>query len=58
MHEFLSAILAPTQVIAYHGGSLDTLRRVMRHEPLLPSVNAYDWLGEGVYFWEYCPYRA
>jgi hypothetical protein len=24
----------------------------------LPSTNAYDWLGEGVYFWEYAPNRA
>ena len=24
----------------------------------LPSTKAYDWLGEGIYFWEYAPYRA
>ena len=22
------------------------------------STNAYDWLGEGIYFWEYAPNRA
>ncbi|MFM9961639.1 MAG: hypothetical protein ACKV2Q_10475 [Planctomycetaceae bacterium] len=23
-----------------------------------PSENAYDWLGEGIYFWEHSPERA
>lgn len=27
-------------------------------EPLVPSRNRYDWLGEGIYFWEYGPFRA
>lgn len=25
---------------------------------LAPSTNEYDWLGHGVYFWEYSPSRA
>ena len=25
---------------------------------LSPSVNAYDWLGKGIYFWEHGPQRA
>jgi len=24
----------------------------------LPSKNSYDWLGHGIYFWEYSPQRA
>ena len=24
----------------------------------MTSTNVYDWLGEGIYFWEYAPYRA
>jgi hypothetical protein len=27
-------------------------------EAFLPSTMSYDWLGVGVYFWEYGPYRA
>jgi hypothetical protein len=30
----------------------------MGQERLLPSTNAYDWLGRGIYFWEYGPERA
>ena len=30
----------------------------MYGEPLHPSVNPYDWLGKGIYFWEYGPQRA
>jgi hypothetical protein len=30
----------------------------MGKDRLLPSTNAYDWLGRGIYFWEYGPDRA
>jgi hypothetical protein len=30
----------------------------MEQQSFLPSTQAYDWLGEGAYFWEYAPYRA
>jgi hypothetical protein len=30
----------------------------MAGEPLLPSIRRYDWLGVGIYFWEYGPFRA
>lgn len=32
--------------------------RVLAGEPLRPSVEDYDWLGPGVYFWEGDPRRA
>lgn len=32
--------------------------RILSNMQFLPSIRAYDWLGEGMYFWEYAPYRA
>jgi hypothetical protein len=46
-------------VVGYHGCDRETARRVvMGQDRLLPSTNAYDWLGRGIYFWEYGPDRA
>lgn len=45
-------------VIAYHGCDADTADRLLRGEPFKPSRNSYDWLGEGIYFWEYGADRA
>lgn len=49
---------APRTVVGYHGCSLDTANCILSEAQFLPSTKAYDWLGEGVYFWEYAPYRA
>jgi len=46
-------------VIGYHGCDASIVRRVLiEHQPLAASENDYDWLGRGVYFWEYGPERA
>lgn len=46
-------------VIGYHGCDSDVADAAIHHgTPLSPSVNEYDWLGSGVYFWEYGPDRA
>jgi hypothetical protein len=45
-------------IIAYHGCDAETAERLLRGEPFRPSQNDYDWLGEGVYFWEYGVDRA
>ncbi|MFL5348961.1 MAG: hypothetical protein ACJ8AT_29530 [Hyalangium sp.] len=45
-------------VIGYHGCDESTAARLLRGEPFRPSTNAYDWLGSGIYFWEYGPDRA
>jgi hypothetical protein len=46
-------------VIAYHGCDTDTARRIAVGETSFqPSQNPYDWLGSGVYFWEYGIDRA
>ena len=46
------------QIIAYHGCDESVAERALRGEELKPSVNDYDWLGKGIYFWEHGPARA
>lgn len=45
-------------VVGYHGCDADTAELLLKGAPFKPSVNDYDWLGKGVYFWEYGPDRA
>ncbi len=46
-------------VVGYHGCNRETAKRVLWDgEPLKPSQNDYDWLGEGVYLWEHGAKRA
>ncbi len=45
-------------VIAYHGCDMETAERLLRGESFKKSQNDYDWLGEGIYFWEYGAERA
>ena len=45
-------------VIAYHGCDAETATRLLGGEPFKKSQNDYDWLGEGIYFWEYGADRA
>jgi hypothetical protein len=46
------------RVYGYHGTTKQVARIVRLGEALRPSANDYDWLGHGIYFWEYAPYRA
>lgn len=46
-------------VVGYHGTGLSTaLRIVNRVEGFRWSRRNFDWLGHGVYFWEYAPQQA
>ncbi len=46
-------------VVGYHGCDRAVAEDVlMRGAPLRPSSNPWDWLGEGIYFWEHGPRRA
>lgn len=45
-------------VIGYHGCDAATAERILAGEAFKPSVNDYDWLGHGIYFWEYGADRA
>ncbi|MCM1105494.1 MAG: hypothetical protein NC355_00990 [Blautia sp.] len=45
--------ILPNLVLGFHGCDIDTYNKVLHdHESLLPSNNSYDWLGNGIYFWE------
>lgn len=36
-------------VLAFHGCDEETYNKVLHsHEALLPSINSYDWLGNGI----------
>lgn len=49
----------PLLVFGFHGCSRQVASRVIAgEEELNPSRNDYDWLGEGIYFWENAPERA
>src|SRR5215471_12033578 len=46
-------------VIGYHGTRRSTaLRMVQGLEDYRRSENRDDWLGQGIYFWEYAPKQA
>jgi hypothetical protein len=46
-------------VVGYHGCDAAVVERVLAGKArLTSSTNAYDWLGEGIYFWEHGPQRA
>lgn len=43
----------PNLIIGFHGCDLDTYKNVLyKHDRLRASHNSYDWLGNGIYFWE------
>lgn len=49
----------PSFVLGFHGCDERVGEAVLAgSEPLLPSTNSYDWLGNGIYFWENDPERA
>ena len=46
-------------VIGYHGTGLTAALQIVNHiGDFVPSERDYDWLGKGVYFWEYAPKQA
>ncbi|HTJ94791.1 MAG TPA: hypothetical protein VL424_16995 [Pararobbsia sp.] len=50
----------PAFVLAFHGCDRSIGERILGSstEHLRPSLNEYDWLGNGIYFWESSPLRA
>lgn len=49
----------PNLVIGFHGCNQDTYDKVvLGNEGLEKSTNDYDWLGNGIYFWENSYQRA
>lgn len=49
---------APNTILGYHGCTRATAEKILTEQQFAVSENAYDWLGRGIYFWEYAPYRA
>ena len=45
-------------VIAYHGCDAAVAERLLAGESFKKRQNDYDWLGEGIYFWEHGRDRA
>lgn len=45
-------------MLGYHGCSSTVAEQLFSGKPFLPSENIYDWLGNGVYFWESNPKRG
>lgn len=49
-------------VLGYHGCTAEFAEAILRGEVSINqwqmSENPYDWLGHGIYFWEYGPERA
>jgi len=45
-------------ILAYHGCDAKVANQLLAGEPFKPSANDFNWLGEGVYFWEYGHDRA
>jgi len=49
----------PSFVLGFHGCDHDIAEDIFNGKTILkPSTNDYDWLGNGVYFWENNPVRA
>jgi len=52
----------PGSAICFHGCDRSVgealINQNQEQKHLLPSVNDYDWLGTGIYFWELNPLRA
>lgn len=59
---FVDAWELPRIVVGYHGCHRDFAQGLVRGrislEEWQASRNDYDWLGEGIYFWEHAPGRA
>lgn len=52
-------MVSKSLILGYHGCDLSTAKKVVSgEEELRKSTNAYDWLGNGTYFWEDSPARA
>ena len=50
--------LSASFVLGYHGCDESVGEQLLRNHDFRPSRNDYDWLGEGIYFWEANPLRG
>ncbi len=55
----MQSLIYQRTIIGYHGCDRAVARKVLlHHKELNASENNHDWLGSGIYFWEYGPDRA
>lgn len=45
--------ILPGLLLGFHGTDEETAEKDLAGEALESSANEYDWLGYGIYFWEY-----
>ena len=45
-------------IVAFHGTTRSVAERLVDGGDFAPSGRSYEWLGTGVYFWEYAPKQA
>ena len=50
--------LSASFVLGYHGCDASVGTRLLKNQSFRFSRNDYDWLGEGIYFWEANPLRG
>lgn len=50
--------LSASFILGYHGCDAAVAERLLNNQAFKPSQNDYDWLGEGIYFWEANPLRG
>jgi hypothetical protein len=50
--------LSASFTLGYHGCDAAVAERLLKNRAFTPSQNIYDWLGEGIYFWESNPLRG
>lgn len=49
----------PSHILGFHSCDREVGLKVLNgNDHLKPSQNKWDWLGHGIYFWEYNPIRA
>ncbi|UXX80958.1 hypothetical protein N7E81_07585 [Reichenbachiella carrageenanivorans] len=49
----------PSFVLGFHGCDKDVALKILNGKQTLnPSTNSWDWLGEGMYFWEHDAFMA
>jgi len=61
MDNILSSMYSklPNLVLGFHGCNFDTYEKVLhKNQQMRSSENKYDWLGNGIYFWENSYQRA
>lgn len=53
-----ASLHAPIEVIGFHGCTEKAAISILSSNDFRLSTKAYDWVGDGFYFWEYASHRA